>query len=88
MVTTDLVLRRITDGPRRFRSGFRPVRRYELRYSTGERRLVTPREMDALLNARRVPADFWSCVNAADAAFGNGELEALIEWPSGRRAIP
>jgi hypothetical protein len=41
--------------------------------------------LDTLLDARRYPADFWACVQAADRAFKAGDLQAVFEWPSGRR---
>jgi len=41
--------------------------------------------MDAILNGRSFPADFWGVVSAADAAFEAGDRDVLIEWPSGRR---
>lgn len=80
-----LAIRRIADGPRRLRSLFRREQRYELRYASGERQIVTLRALDSVLNARAAPSDFWSCVRAADAAFANRELGVLIQWPSGRR---
>ena len=81
----EVAMRRISDGPRRLGSLFRRQRRYELRFPTGERRIVTLHQLDSLLNASAVPADFWAYVGAADAVFANGELDALVEWPTGRR---
>jgi hypothetical protein len=83
-MTEVLTLRRIPDAPRTVRSGFRRVRRYEVHYSTGEHRVVTLRQLDSVLQARTMPADFWVCVGAADEAFAAGELDRLIEWPTGR----
>ena len=41
--------------------------------------------LDSLLDGRRNPADFWTCVEAADNAFLAGDNNTVIEWPSGRR---
>jgi hypothetical protein len=83
-----LTLRRIADGRRTLRSALRPTRRYELHYPSGERRVVTLDQLDAVLDGQSFPADFWACVNAADEAFVAGNTDVLIEWPSGRRANP
>lgn len=85
LVTELLSLRRTHDGPRALRSVLRPQRRYEIRFPDGDNRVVTLRQMDAILNGRSYPADFWAVVGAADAAFGAGDRHVLIEWPSGRR---
>jgi hypothetical protein len=66
--------------------GLWPQRRYELHFPHGKCRVVTLRQLDTILNGRSFPADFWAAVEAADAAFAAGDRDALIEWPSGRRA--
>ena len=83
----DWMLRRVPDGPRAFASAFRRVRRYELHDADGVTRMVTLHGLDSMLNARAAPADFWACVRAADAAFEAGDLDSLVEWPTGRRVI-
>jgi hypothetical protein len=85
-VIEGLTLRRIADERRALRSALRHVRRYELHYPSGEHQVVTLDQMDAALDGRSFPADFWACVNAADEAFAAGNTDVLIEWPSGRRA--
>jgi len=47
-------------------SAFRRRRQYEIHYPSGEHRVVTLRQMDAILNGRSFPADFWGVVSAAD----------------------
>ena len=42
------------------------------------------RELDALLYARRWPADYWAAVEAANSAFAEQD-DSWIEFPSGRR---
>ena len=79
-------LRRVADGPRTIRSGLRRIRRYEVSDPTGGPRVVTLRQLDSLLQARSMPADFWACVDAADAAYSDGDQAVLIEWPTGRRS--
>jgi hypothetical protein len=79
-------LRRVADGPHTIRSGLRRVRRYEVSDPTGEIRVVTLHQLDSLLQARAMPADFWACVDAADAAYTAGDRDVLIEWPTGRRS--
>lgn len=83
---TDLTLRRVSNSSRSLRSGFRRARGYEVASADGERRTVSLRELDSVLDGRAVPADFWACVEAADAVFDAGDKDAFIEWPSGRRA--
>jgi hypothetical protein len=48
---------------------------------------VTHGELDALLDARRWPADFYAAVDAADAAFAAGDRETWFESGSGREVI-
>jgi hypothetical protein len=45
------------------------------------------RELDKLLGARRFPADFWACVEAADAAFLRGD-HRLLRFPEGTPIQP
>lgn len=66
-----------------FRLGTRE--RYELWRANGEPTLLTMRELDDLLDARRFPADFWAAVHSADAAFDQGDRESWIESGTGRR---
>jgi hypothetical protein len=82
-----VTLRRVANGPRTVSSGFRPARRYEVFDVTGGARVVTLHQLDSLLEGRAVPADFWACVDAADLAFSAGDLDVLIEWPTGRRSV-
>lgn len=84
-VTELFTLRRTDDSARNLRSGLRRQRQYEIHYPSGEHHVVTLRQMDAILNGRSFPADFWAAVSAADAAFASDDMDALIEWPSGRR---
>jgi hypothetical protein len=84
-VIEGLTLRRVADGRRTLPSALRPTRRYELHYPSGEHRVVTLDQLDAALDGRSFPADYWACVNAADEAFVAGNTDVLIEWPSGRR---
>ena len=60
-----VAFRRIADrrGLGRFLGG---GRRYEVAMADGTLRKMTLRELDALLDARHNPADFWACVDAAD----------------------
>ena len=84
LIVAIILLRRASDSPRSLGSLFRRSRRYEVR-SDSETRVMTLHQLDALLGARSTPADFWACVNAADAAFAAGDTDARFEWPSGRR---
>jgi hypothetical protein len=85
-VTELFTLRRTDDSARNLRSGLRRQRQNEIHYPSGEHHVVTIRQLDAILNGRSFPADFWAVVSAADAAFASGNMDVLIEWPSGRRA--
>ena len=87
-VTELFSLRRTDDSARTLSSGLRPQRQYEIYYPSGEHRIVTLRQMDAFLNGRSFPADFWVVVSASDAAFGAGDRDVLIECPSGCRTTP
>jgi hypothetical protein len=40
------------------------------------------RQLDKFLDARRFPADFWACMEAADRAYAQRDPR-LIEWPTG-----
>jgi hypothetical protein len=60
-------------------------RHYNVWYDDGFGMSVSLSGLDTLLDARRVPADFWACVEAADAAFMAGDRDAVIEWPTARR---
>lgn len=81
----EVKLKRVADGPRTVRSAFRRVRRYEVTGPAHETRVLTLYQLDTLLHARMRPADFWACVDAADAAYAAGDPDVLIEWPTGRR---
>ncbi|UQX89258.1 hypothetical protein M6D93_04455 [Jatrophihabitans telluris] len=78
----------MTDGPPSIGSPFRRPRRYEVTASMGASRIVTLRHLDSLLDGRRVPADFWACVNSADLANVDGDAAAVFDWPSGHRSSP
>lgn len=74
-------LRRVADGPPTLRSAYRQQRRYEIHQPDGRHQVLSLRKLDALLNGRACPADFWACVHTSDEAFARGDHEALIEWP-------
>ena len=76
---------RRTDPPPRRWHILRRSERYEVWQVAGEAPLVTMKDLDALLDARRYPADFWAAVHAADAAFAEGDRQSWIEFGTGRR---
>jgi len=59
---------------------------YEVSMSDGTLRRRSFAELDKMLEARRYPADFWACVQAADAErdhLGDHEQPRLTSWPHG-----
>jgi hypothetical protein len=60
-------------------------KRYEVRYRDGGAASCSFSRLDAVLEAKRVPADFWALVGAADEAFRNGDGHSLFDWPTGSR---
>lgn len=57
-------------------------RQYELRFRDGGAASCSLARLGDLLEARKVPADFWAVVAAADAAF-EAHHGHLVAWPSG-----
>ena len=51
----------------------------------GQSVVVSIGKLDQLLDGRRVPADFWAAVEAADNAYAGGDRSGWIESGSGRR---
>lgn len=82
--TASPVAFRRLDGPRRFRL-FGTQRRYEVHFDDGSTLVVAPTALDRLMKGRQYPADYWACVEAADAAHAVGDLNAVVEWPTGKR---
>lgn len=62
----------------------RKAARYEVTLTDGSVQTLTLSKLDRLVGARRVPADFWACVDVADSASARGDIRAVVEWPSGR----
>jgi hypothetical protein len=80
----DVRFRRVRTGRRRW-GIFGQQRAYEVWQADGRRDVLDLHRLDKLLDACQYPADFWTCVKAADAAWTSGEHNVLIEWPSGIR---
>jgi hypothetical protein len=80
--------RRVKPPTSRRWNPLRLASRYEVVFGDDSRTILTLDALDALLEGRRYPADFWACVAAADDAHLRGEASTLIEWPSGQRRPP
>lgn len=76
-------IQRRNKGPRWLPAARRRV--YNVLYDDGFGYSVSLQDLDRLLDAGRFPADFSTCVAAADEAFESGDRDAVFEWPSGRR---
>ena len=62
---------------------------YQVWDYSGDPVVVTMRQLDGLLDARRFPAYFWVAVQSADDAYDDGDRESWIESGTGCRvAIP
>ena len=59
----------------------RPLAFYEVVAEDGSTQLLTRSELDRLVGAARVPADFWDLTHWADAAFEEGNETLFFTWP-------
>ena len=81
---TDRVLIQRFDQVRRIGPFRRSPRRYRLGHPDGSETVLSLAALDSILEARRTPADFWACVDAADTAYAAGDTVTRVEWPSSR----
>ena len=58
---------------------------YELWRGEGPPAVLTRSQLDRSLDGRRYPADYWVAVDAADAAFAEGDRTSWIEFGTGLR---
>lgn len=66
----------------------RKSREYEVTFTDGSVQTLRLSKLDRLVEARRIPADFWACIDAADSAAARGDTRSAVEWPSGRLVEP
>lgn len=83
-VSPESALIQRSDRVRRLGPFRRTERLYRVTFTDGSERVLSRAALDSLLNARRMPADFWACVDAADRAFAAGDTVTRVEWPSSR----
>jgi len=76
-------IQRRDKGPRLLPERWR--RQYNVWFDDGFGFSVTLDGLDKLLDARSAPSNFWACVNVADELFKAGDLDRVVEWPSGMR---
>lgn len=60
-------------------------KRYEVWQADGEPQQLSATQLDRLLDAGRLPADYWAAVESADVAYDQGDALSWIEFGTGRR---
>jgi len=60
------------------------LRRYEILFADGTRRLANLRQVDSLLDVRAYPADFWSTIQEVERAYSATDTR-FVEYPTGQR---
>jgi hypothetical protein len=61
-----------------------PLRRYEILFADGTRRVANFHEVDSLLNGRSSPTDFWSTIQEVEKAYSIADT-SFVEYPTGKR---
>jgi hypothetical protein len=61
-----------------------PLRRYEILFADGSKRVGSLREVDSLLDGRSFPADFWSTIGEVEKAYSVSDA-SFVEYPTGKR---
>jgi len=64
--------------------GLPALRRYEILFGDGTRRVANLRQVDSLLIGRSSPADFWSTIQEVEKAYSATDT-SFAEHPTGRR---
>jgi hypothetical protein len=77
-------VRRLRNAGPSFPWDLAPLRRYEILFADGTRRVVNFQKVDSLLNGRSSPGDFWATIQEAERAYSATDT-SFVEYPAGRR---